>query len=59
MESIHIDENIKNITLKMGELDTEIKRLSGMLQLLNTLKQMGHTEISVKEEVKEISEAEA
>ena len=36
-----IDKNIQELVKRLGELDTEAKRIQGALEVLNTLKSMG------------------
>ena len=36
-----VDKNIENITKRLREMDAEMHRLAGMLEVMNTLKSMG------------------
>lgn len=36
-----VDKNIENITRRLKELEGEMHRLAGMLEVMNTLKNMG------------------
>lgn len=36
-----VDKNIENITRRLKELEGEMHRLAGMLEVMNTLKSMG------------------
>lgn len=36
-----INKNIENITIRIKEIEDEKNRLSGMLEVMNTLKSMG------------------
>ena len=36
-----VEKNIENITKRLREMDAEMHRLAGMLEVMNTLKSMG------------------
>ena len=49
-----VEKNIENITKRLKEMDGEIHRLMGMLEVMNTLKSMG-VKVVEPEKLKETS----
>ena len=49
-----VEKNIENITKRLKEMDGEMHRLMGMLEVMNTLKSMG-VKVVEPEKLKETS----
>lgn len=49
-----VEKNIENITKRLKEMDAEMHRLVGMLEVMNTLKSMG-VKVVEPEKLKETS----
>ena len=52
-----VEKNIENITKRLKEMETEMHRMAGMLEVMNTLKSMG-VKVVEPEKLKETSENE-
>jgi len=47
-----VQENMNNIRKRLGELDSEVKRLSGMLEVFETMSNMGVKIVSPQKDEK-------